>query len=73
MPFTLQTIAYILQKECQSQRHDCRGTPDHVLISLNGDLLEALRRRIVNQVLDTVDSVEDKWPSQRHLNAALDD
>lgn len=72
-PIDVQTIAHLLQKECQSQSHHRRGTPDHVLIPLDGDLLEALCRRIVNQVLDAVDGVEDKGPGQRHLDAALDD
>lgn len=68
----MQTIAHILQKECQRQCQNCRATPDKVLVLLNSNLLESLRRGIVNKVLNAIQGVENKRPGQCHLDSSLD-
>lgn len=61
-----------LQKESQSNRDDRATTPDNVLVLLYRRLPEPLSRGVVDQVLDTIDSVVNKRPCERQLHAALD-
>lgn len=61
----------LLQQEGKAQRQHGARTPDEVLVLLDGGLPEALGGGVVDEVLDSVDAVEDKGPGEDDLDAAL--